>query len=116
VLRFASSSTVSNEDQVNLEVTFATDGVNQFIEVRAGTISYGATGAGTWGLSDGSQYVLSSTAMPALSSGQSMVLQSDLQGRYWVAHANSSLDIRPPPAPPIDGAAGAKLILLFAQR
>jgi len=92
---------------VNLEVTFATDGVNQFIEVRAGTIGYGATGAGTWALSDGFKYVVDSTAMPALASGESLVLQSDLQGRYWKPHTGSSLDIRAPPAPELANGAAA---------
>jgi hypothetical protein len=109
-IRYYSSATGANEDQVNLEVTFATDTVNQFIEIRAGTIDYGATGPGTWGLSDGFQYMWGGTTAPALSSGQSIVLQSDLQGRYWVAHAGSSLDIRAPPAPPVNGAASARLL------
>ena len=94
-IRFYSSATGANEDQVNLEVTFAKDDVNQFIEIRAGTIGYGGT-AGVWGLSDGFQFVTNSTTMPALVSGQSIVMQSDLEGRYWVPHVNSSLDIRPP--------------------
>jgi hypothetical protein len=99
VLRFYSNDTGVDEDQVNLEVTFATKGVNQFIEIRAGSISYDDTGNGTWGLSDGYQFLVDNIAMPALYSGQSMVLQSDLQGRYWVPHVNSSLAIRAPPAP-----------------
>jgi hypothetical protein len=108
VIRYYSSATGANEDQVNLEVTFAKNSVNQFIEIRAGTISYGAAGtAGTWGLSDGFQFLVNSTAMPALASGQSMVLQSDLEGRYWVPHVNSSLAIRAPPTPPDNGAAFA---------
>jgi len=107
VLRYYSNATGMNEDQVNLEVTFAKNDVNQFIEVRAGTIDYGATGAGTWGLSDGYQVLVNNTVMPALASGESLVLQSDLQGRYWVPHVNSSLDIRAPPAPTVDGAAAA---------
>ena len=118
VIRYYSSASGLNEDQVNLEVTFATDGENQFIEIRAGSISYGATGAGTWGLSDGFKYAVDSTAMPALASGESMVLQSDAEGRYWKPHTGSSLSIRAPPAPVLangaaaTGAAGALCLLL----
>jgi hypothetical protein len=99
VLRFYSNDTGVDEDQVNLEVTFATNDGHQFIEIRAGSISYDDTGNGTWGLSDGYQFLVENAAMPALYSGQSMVLQSDSEGRYWVPHVNSSLDIRAPPAP-----------------
>jgi hypothetical protein len=99
VIRYYSSPTGVDEDEVNLEVTFAKNSVNQFIEIRAGSIRYGTTGNGTWGLSDGYQFLVNSTVMPALASGQSMVLQSDLEGRYWVPHVNSSLAIRAPPAP-----------------
>ena len=108
VIRYYSSATGDDEDQVNLEVTFATDSVNQFIEIRAGTIGYGGTGPGIWGLSDGYRYVWGGTTAYALYSGQSMVLQSDSEGRYWVPHVNSSLDIRAPPAPTVDGAAAAQ--------
>jgi len=47
--------------------------------------------------------------MPALYSGQSMVLQSDAEGRYWVPHVNSSLAIRAPPAPS-DGEGAAQCL------
>jgi hypothetical protein len=99
VLRFYSLDAGVDEDQVNLEVTFAKNNVTQFIEIRAGSISYDTAGNGTWGLSDGHQFLVNNTVMPALYSGQSMVLQSDSEGRYWVPHVNSSLDIRAPPAP-----------------
>ena len=102
VLRFYSLDAGADEDQVNLEVTFAKNDVNQFIEVRAGSISYDTAGNGTWGLSDGHQFLVNNTVMPALYSGQSMVLQSDSEGRYWVPHVNSSLDIRAPTAPADD--------------
>ena len=99
VLRFYSIDAGDDEDQVNLEVTFAKNNVTQFIEIRAGSISYDTAGNGTWGLSDGHQFLVNNTVMPALYSGQSMVLQSNSEGRYWVPHVNSSLAIRAPPAP-----------------
>jgi hypothetical protein len=109
VLRFYSLDAGADEDQVNLEVTFAKNDVNQFIEIRAGSISYDTAGNGTWGLSDGHQFLVNNTVMPALYSGQSMVLQSDSEGRYWVPHVNSSLAIRAPPAPS-DGEGAAQCL------
>jgi len=117
VLRFYSLDAGDDEDQVNLEVTFAKNNVTQFIEIRAGSISYDTAGNGTWGLSDGHQFLVNNTVMPALYSGQSMVLQSDTEGRYWVPHVNSSLDIRAPPGPSVgEGAAQcfrARCLLLY---
>ena len=110
VLRFYSLDAGVDEDQVNLEVTFAKNDVNQFIEIRAGSISYDTAGNGTWALSDGHQFLVNNTVMPALYSGQSLVLQSDLQGRYWVPHVNSSLNIREPPAPSTGEGAAQRLL------
>ena len=111
VLRFYSNDTGVDEDQVNLEVTFAKKGVHQFIEIRAGSISYDTAGPGNWSLSDGHQFLVNSTVMPALYSGESMVLQSDSEGRYWVPHVNCSLNIREPPAPSTsEGAAACRLL------
>jgi len=100
VLRFYSSAAGTDEDTLNLEVTFAKDAQRQYVEIRAGTMSYGyQRTTGKWALSDYFRFVLDGADMPALGSGESMVLQSDLQGRYWTVYAASSLAVRPPPVP-----------------
>ena len=96
VLKYDPINTGSSGWFMNLEVTFANDGTNQFIEIRGGSVVEYRSLFGSWRLTDGDF----SLALPVVAAGSSIVLQSDATGSAWTLYSWASLQrsFSPPPA------------------